>query len=115
MRIVNREEFLKLPNGTMYRKYEPICMDELCMKLDSTEHNDWYVNRMDNLVADSTEEEDDQFRKAQTDSSYEMKMDFHQCQRDGLYDNDQLFAVYSDEDVEGLIKLLQRRKEEKVE
>jgi hypothetical protein len=43
VKLINRTEFLALPAGTVYAKWEPCCFGELQIKGDSTDYNDfWY-------------------------------------------------------------------------
>jgi hypothetical protein len=106
MKIVNREEFLKLPSGTLFSKYQPCYFDDITIKGD-TWTNDFLIQN----IADGIESEgsDDFFVKL-TDAEKngtELKMDFDCYGRDGMFDEERLFAVWSKDDVKALIKKLQ--------
>lgn len=45
MRIVNRQQFLAMPAGTVYAKYEPCSFEDLCIKGDSLP-NDWFYQQI---------------------------------------------------------------------
>jgi hypothetical protein len=50
MRIVNRKEFISMPAGTLYAKYQSLGFwGELAVKEDSTDFNDWFQSL---LIAD---------------------------------------------------------------
>jgi len=107
MKILNREEFLKLPSGTVYVKYEPYCFGDLCIKHQSYE-NDWiYVplSEFDNCddMDDMMEKLDDMRDKARSIPEL-----FDCTQRDGLFEQNQLFAIYELKDVITLINVLKK-------
>lgn len=108
MRIVNRETFLALPSGTVYQKYEPCSFGGLAIKGDSLDR-DW--------IDIWTAEQPDFVNSHDTDSFVECcdrmeagndeMLQYDTTCRDGLFDNDQWFAIYSPADVRGLITALQ--------
>lgn len=105
MRIVNREEFLAMPAGTVFAKYKPCIFDDLEIKGGSLT-NDFYAQELSvPIKAASDHEFSDILYRAEADGC-EVELDFYNEYRDGLYDKDQLFAVYSKEDVQQLIKRL---------
>lgn len=109
MRIVNRTEFLELPKFTMFRKYAPTYLNVLCIKLESTEFNDFYYIGLDDIECKTNNvdmETTEIFDQAANDSTFEFNADFDAYIRDGFFDNDQLFAVYSNEEMIKLGKLL---------
>lgn len=111
MRIVDRNTFLKMPKGTLFMKYSPCSFGELCIKDGSIFHdsggNDFYYNSVtDTVDSPDSSELFDKLLAAQEDSSISIPMDFDTYQRDGLFDYDQLFAVYEMKDVCGLIDKL---------
>lgn len=118
MRIVDRKAFLALPAGTLYAKFGgeptlPNCIDlgELRIKGEPRGENDWW------WVSASPWPEHDDFTDL-TDAvdkllaGDELTADFETVMSDGLYDEEQLFAVYSQADVEALIERLQRARRE---
>ena len=108
MRIMNRKEFLKLPSGQLYRKFEETDFGELCIKRDSTQFNDWYVQYLDWMKHIGEDNEDEIDSKALLDSNFEMEVEFDMSIRDGLFDRDQLFAVYNKDEIREYIKLFEK-------
>lgn len=107
MRIVNRQEFLQLPEGTVYAKYAPIYTEELCIKNGNVGNNDWDSQSLDTIsLVDNcgSEELYDIMDKALDGSPF--KMDTNATCMDGLYNKDQLFIVYTKEEVGKLILML---------
>ena len=105
MKIINRKEFLEMPKGTVYSKFEPCIFGDICIKEESLE-NDWFyqdiVDAID--VNDSGEFGEVLCRAEKTRES--IPMDFYCISRDGLFDNDQLFSVWEKKDVVALIERL---------
>ena len=105
MRIVNRATFLALPENTVFSKYKPCVFDEIAVK-GETMGNDFVTQRVSDAIEapNSCEFIDLLLRAEKTGES--MKMDFDCGSRDGLFDAGQLFAVWEEADVRGLIELL---------
>lgn len=101
MKIVNRKEFLSLPNGVLFRKYSPCIFEDLQIKTSSNENDfvcisfDWVDAEDEYEALESSQEKGESFQFSY-DTTY----------RDGLYDDDQLFAFYEKADVEKLIETL---------
>lgn len=105
MRIINREQFLKLPAGTVYCNYKPTCVEELLIKSDSLT-NDWYYQDIALAVdADSSEEAHEMLYDAEHHGVH-IQFNFYSEYRDGCFNDNQLFTVWDKEDVEALIKRL---------
>ena len=66
----------------------------------------WYV-AMDDIDADSSSQRWALLDAAEKDGS-DLKMDFVTESRDGLFEDDQLFAVFSEADTRGLIRRLKQ-------
>jgi hypothetical protein len=108
MRILNKKDFLKLPEQTLFSYYAPGNFRELNIKLDTVRENDFLDDSIIGAVdAVST---GDLFDKLDVMSELggSAPMDFEQTDREGLYENEQLYAVYEKEDVEKLIARLQK-------
>jgi len=107
MRIVNLEEFRALPSGTVFRKYTPQMFQcELSIK-GETWPVDFLVNYLTgNVECDKSEEEDVIFNNAEKDSKYSIPLEFDSYGRDGSFDEEQLFGVYEQKDLDGLINAL---------
>ena len=108
MKIVNKEEFYKLPKGTVYSDYKPICITGLKIK----EHNIcrpgqppvsfYYQDLIENVDCSGSSEYFDIMQSEQ-----EFKMDYECGDRDDMFDPDQQFIVFDREDVQRLIKVLE--------
>ena len=103
MRIVNRKEFLELPSGTVFSKYKPCIFDGLYIKSYSIGTNDFlYQSLIGNIkCSDGVEFSDILFSAVEKQSNIEL--DFELPERDGLFDDEQLFAIYSKDDVTELV------------
>lgn len=99
---------LKMPKGTVFSYYEPCCFRELEIKADDPGNyeNDWLFDSLIGAVHnDNSEEFIENCTRMEKGES--MPVDFEYTSRDGLFEDEQLYAVYEKEDVEKLIKRLQ--------
>lgn len=109
MRILNREKFLSLPKGVVYSFYESMGdLKGLYEKGETSEmKNDWYAtDLLKEVDVDDSEGFFKLFEKAEEGQVF--RLDYGTEMRDAMYRNDQMFAVYDDDDVLGLIVLLQK-------
>ncbi len=107
MRIVNREKFLSMPAGILFRKHTPSCLDgEICVKHDNIGSNDFFYGVIGDIYAESSDDFSDLTERANRDDTYELRTTSSEVARDGLFDDKQLFAVYSNEDVSQMIQFL---------
>ena len=105
MKLLNRKEFLALPAGVIYAKYDPHIFGELSIKGDSLDH-DWY--HQDFIEVDARDSDElFEILEIALGSGRSFDLNFNTISRDGLYDGEQLFAVFEKEDVEGLMSRLQ--------
>lgn len=106
MRIVDRKTFLAMPIGTVYQKYQPCCFDALMIKGETCASNDWFEQEIGgNIVGTNNSEEF--FTACEAMQRGETRaIDFDIQGRDGLFDNEQLFAVWDRDDVTNLIARL---------
>ena len=56
MKIINQKEFLKLPAGTLFLKYEDSGFDELQIKDESWENDFLYVSITDSIDCDGSDD-----------------------------------------------------------
>lgn len=95
MRLLTRKEFLATPSGTIYSKYESLGNLEGLAVKTATWDNDWiYYSLIGEFDAENTEEE---FAIEESNESF--TLDLEATGRDGLFDEDQVFAVYEKDDV----------------
>lgn len=111
MRIVGKQEFYTLPEGTVYSRYLPQVFDGLYVKQETIEHfgkpaDFIYQSLLDTVESNDFGEMSDILDNAlKTGQSF--KMDYDCTMRDGLFDDDQLFAIYEPDDLKGLISVLE--------
>jgi hypothetical protein len=115
MRIVNREQFLAMPSGTLFAEYDPMVATELivkwdtCVPFDRLNGGDYtYQNITLAVKSDSGGDFTDKMIAAQDDPNLSLEMDFDCSGRAGDYDTKQLYLVYEAEDLRGMIALLQK-------
>lgn len=105
MRIVNREQFMSLPYGTIYCKCDEFGNpDEPRIKYNNAGSNvDWYCTDLANLWADDIEDSGQLFDRLKemitTGKSYPLG---DIGVRDGLFEAEQLFLIYELEDLKKL-------------
>lgn len=104
MKIVNLEQFRAMPPGTLFAKYTPMVFDALMIK-GETWAFDFLYQDLICIESSGSAELFDKLEEAQrTGGSLKLDLD---CQsRDGLFEKDQLFAVWEKPDLEQLIARL---------
>lgn len=107
MRIVDRQTFLRLPAGTVFSTYEPCVFGPLMIKGETIRDVDFWSQQ----IADAIDHNDSEefvtlLDKATVDAAVDLEMDFDNPSRDGLYEDSQLYAVWSRYDVSLLIRRL---------
>ena len=108
MKILSRKEFLKTPRGTVYSYYEPCIFRELNVKTtDNTDYEHDFV--FFGLIGEfDTQDSSDYSEKcSRMENGESILASFEETQREGLFDDEQLFLVYEKQDVENMIKALQ--------
>lgn len=106
MKIVNLEKFRELPVGTIYSKYEPCVLIGLMSKGETWEVDFLYDDLIANVECDSSEDMFDKCNKMEKGESIGLDFDF--TGRDGMFEDDQLFAIYEKVDIEKFIDKLNR-------
>lgn len=109
MKLVDRKAFLALPSGTVYAKYEPCYCGEIGVKHSTIGDNDWAYTSIDTTSFIDTESSSELFSELlamNPGDSINTNIVMDSVYRDGLFDNEQQFMVYSKEEVEALIGLL---------
>lgn len=104
MRIVNKQDFYKLPCGTLYSDYVPMVFVGLKIKGETSYYNGepidfYYENLIGNVDANSSGDYAEIMDKCE-DGSVEFNLDFDVSERDGLYQEDSLYAIYSRDEIE---------------
>jgi hypothetical protein len=108
MRIVNLEQFLAMPPGTLFAKYAPQMFGELCVKGESIPAaSDFAYRPLWEVEAGSSNELYIAIRDGEErGSDVEITVDCEQ--RDGLFVYDQLYAVFSDDEARRIAGALPR-------
>lgn len=107
MKIVDRKTFLNMPVGTVYSKYRPIIFGDLMIKGESIPYNDFLCQQISDAVGCEGSSDFCEKLTAAEKNGVSVDMDFDCQGRDGMFDDNQLFAVWSIEDVEKLVMRLQ--------
>jgi hypothetical protein len=103
MKIVDRKTFLAMPPGVVFNKFSFGNLGEPCIK-GETWGNDFLVQYLDTLECDpGIEYLNTRFRLEKGES---IPLDFNCQGRDGLFEDEQLFAVWDGTDVAALIERL---------
>jgi hypothetical protein len=106
VKIVDRKAFLAMPAGTVFAKYEPHMLGEVQIKGDTVRGIDFFCVDLTSVEADHGGEWLEQIERA--GAGEDVPLDYDTESRDGLFDADQLFAVWSLDDVRALICRLER-------
>jgi hypothetical protein len=101
MRIVNLKEFLAMPPGTMFSEYEPCVLSPACIKGDTIRDVDFFYSDISYAIPEMES-------LIEMENGKAVELDFDTPTRDGSFNEDQLFAIWSDGDRKALIKRLER-------
>lgn len=107
MKIVDRKTFLALPAGTVFAKYADHQFEQIEVKADTC-GEDFVTNGLIPMFEgweSGTDFEDG--IDAMVAGEQSPPFDYDSYGRDGLFDQDQLFAVFEKRDVEAMIAHLQ--------
>lgn len=106
MKIVNLEEFVALPPGTLYHEYEPCVTGPLCVKYDTLSRNEWVVQTVGEIKSSGSHDLFDRLREME-DAGASFPIEFDGASRNGMFPNKGLFLVYETADVRSLIEHLE--------
>lgn len=107
MKIVNRDEFLKMPKGTIYATGEKWALMNWNVKGESC-GNDWFYDGLEwSSVHHLSTDIDDKLEDSLNNGT-SLEMDFHRTSRDGAYAAEDVFAVMEKDDI---LKMIDRLKE----
>lgn len=113
MKIVDRQTFLAMPAGTVFSTYEPVIFGPLMIKGETIHGGSGKaIDFFEQQIADAVECDDsgefmDVLEAARCDGG-SFRMDLETESREGLFDDDQLYAVWEKDDLVSLIKRLKR-------
>ena len=106
MKIVNLKTFRSMPEGTVFMKFEPCIFGSLCVKAGTMESDFVAASLTDEIDANDSVEMADKLFAAMQDPNLSIPVYFEAYSRDGMFEDDQMFAVYEKADIEGLVKKL---------
>jgi len=111
MKIVNRKTFLALQGQVLFAKFTPIVFGDLTIKVGNSSVGNDFVTQ--GLIEPDCSNSNDYYDAllGPVERGESFKLDLDCCGRDGLYDEDQLFAVYERADLDQLIARLQEVRE----
>lgn len=108
MKIVNLKAFLAMPVGTVFCKYEPCFMEAMKIKGENCGERDFFYQDISLSIECRDSGEFTELLDKSEDTGCEIKFDFDCQSRDGCFEDRQLFAVWSADDVRLLIARLHR-------
>lgn len=110
MKILTRKEFVEMPAGTVFSTYEPCVFRGLYIKHDTWKFDgggsDFIEARLFGEFDAQHSDEYFEFCK-RMETGEDIPQSFEETSREGLFDDNMMYAVFSKEDVENLIKTLQ--------
>ncbi len=108
MIIVNFEQFIKLPSGTIYCETEPCWFGELKVKYETINDNDWYLSGFRCLKQDEDNwlQIHELYEKLENGES--LNIDLDTLERDAMYDKNRKFLIYEKKDIESMLNLFQK-------
>ena len=109
MRIVPRADFLRLPIGTVFRKGQPCFLGNLSIKGETLFNNggqaDFYYHEVGDPEAASSEDYCVAFDEQQ-DGTFPHRTVSITMERDGMFDDLDLFMVMDSADIQTIISML---------
>jgi hypothetical protein len=109
MKILNRKQFLALKEEVLYTRYDPCCFNGLEIKHDTIsdpeQDIDFYYQ---NLIAPIETSEDGEYHEKceQMEKGIDIELNFNDPNRDACYEEEEMYAIYSQEDIKQLISKL---------
>jgi DNA relaxase NicK len=111
MRIVDLQTFMSMPDGTIFAKAKKYLHESLSIKVQSL-NGDFLYQSLSMYQYDSKNEDNMQVLYDLENKGRIVEMNYDCCNRDGLFEKDELFAVLDRDDVVKLITRLNRALEE---
>lgn len=106
MKIIDRKTFLALPDETLFSKYEPCVFGDLTIKGETVGVNDFLIQQICDAVRCHDSGEFAEILDDAQETGRSFDMDFDCMGRDGLFDDEQLFAIWEPADIIALIERL---------
>jgi hypothetical protein len=109
MKIVNRKTFLAMPPKIVFMKYEPEVFEGLAIKEETIKDcNDFFFSNLHDSIDAQNNAECTKFLTLAEEAGESVPLDFEILQRDGCFNDEQLFAVLEKWDVRNLIEVLKK-------
>ena len=108
MKIVDKETFLKMKCPVLFCKYKPQIFGDLAIKLSNVGNNDFCYDLIVEFESEHSLDLCDRLIKEETEPGHTFRLDLYATRRDGLYPEEQLYAVFDDIDVKAIIERLQK-------
>lgn len=111
MKIVDFFHFAYLPAGTLFSKYRPCCFESLCIKGETIFRGPgdpidfFYQSINDSIDCNSSGDFIDKLVEAE-EKGISLDMDFLTESRDGMFDYEQLYAVWETDDMRDFVDRL---------
>jgi len=107
MRVYNRKDFLKLPNGIIFCKGVKWCFDTMkikCQSLNHCEYDDFVYMDLCNIDSEDTGSWVDKLEDSLLNgTSYPININ---TEGDGLFEKDSIFLVFEKEDLQYLSDII---------
>ena len=104
MKIVNLNEFRKQPIGTIFCKYEPCWFGNMNILTSVWDVDFTYQELNHPIPSDNSNDFLQQCEKME--QGIELSADYNNSERDGLYEKEMKYLIYSKQDVQDLITYL---------
>lgn len=108
MRVYNRKDFMKLPEGVLYSSGKKWYFDSLYVKGDTLRPNDFTCRCLNWISAFDDSNQFDKLEKSLSDGTSIQMQDAYG--RDGGFDDEDIFLVFEKEDLEELERVIARAK-----
>ena len=115
MKIINRKEFMEMPAGTVFSYYHPCVFQGLYIK-DSAPEKGYPDFSMSDLIGavENYSSEDFNDKCDRMEAGESLPVDFECSGREGLFDDELLYAIYETADIQKLITRLSNTKKDTV-
>lgn len=111
MKIVKFKQFLESPEGTIFSYFEPCIFNGLFKKRDTIYSEGkgidfFYQELISPIKCSGSDEMNDILIEAEKGEEFELDYTDENISREGFFDEEQLYAIYSQEDIKGLVRQL---------
>lgn len=107
MRIINLKQLLSLKGEALIQKYAPQYREGFEIYVGPCGTMDFVTVDLDSIENSGDMDLSYQFDDAESDPSVDLKLDLEFYGRDGCFEENQLFAVYTKKDLDDIISRLQ--------